>query len=152
MRRALLVGAAVAACTCSATAAEAQGGGRQTSGVLHIAVVNTVHGVNYAAGYANDRLLGSVAATYVIRATSNASGSIKVVAKKVTFYMSNGSISGTGSATQTTKGHTQVITNGVFRLTQGRGGQAGHSLVGTFSGAFSAKQGAYEFRYRATYR
>ena len=147
---ALSCGLAVA----GAPVAGAKTGARSDSGVAFVSVVHQSGGKLYAAGYARDKLFGPISITYVlkVRPNSNQPGTVTVVAKKVTLYTSNGSLSGTGSAKETVTSDSTTITDGKLTLRRGGGGQAGHSLVGTFSGTFNTTTSVYTFHYRASYK
>lgn len=127
---------------------------KRDSGVAYVSVVRQSGGKLYAAGYARDKLFGPIAITYVLKARSNPNqpGTIKITAKKVTLYTRNGSLSGKGSAKQTITSTSTTITDGKLALGRGAGGQAGHSLVGTFSGTFNTTTSVYTFHYRAMYK
>jgi hypothetical protein len=149
--------AAALTCGLAVTAvpvATAKTGGRSDSGVAFVSVVHQSGGKQYAAGYAQDKLFGPSSITYVLKVRPNPSqpGTVTVTAKKVTLYTRNGSLSGTGSAKQTTTSTSTTVTDGKLTLRQGAGGQSGHSLVGKFSGTFDANAGVYTFHYHATYK
>src|SRR5947209_779601 len=153
---ALAIMVAVASATAGAIAA---GGGsaRQTSGTAYLAATpRTSKGLVYYAGFNTDKVLGQGAATYTIKPTGARSGSIIATAKKVTLWTSNGTLSGTGTATLhiTNKPNSgdDTVTGGKIRLTHGTGGQAGHSIVGTFTGKGNIGTGEYVFHYKGTYK
>jgi hypothetical protein len=130
--------------------ASGAGGGQKDSGTVYASVVHQAGGFLYAAGWAHDKVLGDVSIVYVVKAAPSSTGTLKITAKKVTLYTSNGSISGTGSATQTVTKTSNTVSDGKVSLTHGAGGQAGHSFVATFSGTFS--NGVFTFHYKATYK
>jgi hypothetical protein len=73
-----------------------------------------------------------------------------VTSKSVTLYTKNGTLSGTGSASQTADAAGNVtVTGGKIALTNGTGGLKGHSLKATFDGPL--KDNIYVFTYKATY-
>jgi hypothetical protein len=138
-------------------ASGAGGGGRATSGTAWLAATpHSGAGLVYYAGFNSDKLLGPGATTYTIKPTSTKSGTVLAKAKKVTLWTSNGTLSGTGTATLTItnkpKSGDDTVTGGKIRLTQGTGGQAGHSLVGTFTGKGNIVSGSYVFHYKGTYK
>jgi hypothetical protein len=63
--------------------------------------------------------------TYTIKPTSATSGTITATAKKVTLWTSNGTLSGTGTATlhitNQPKAGDDTVTNGKIKLTHGTG-------------------------------
>jgi hypothetical protein len=140
-----------------ASGAGSGGGGKATSGTAWLAATpRSSSGLVYYAGFNSDRLLGPGAVTYTIKPTATKSGTIIATAKKVTVWTSNGTLSGTGTATLTItnkpKPGDDTVTGGKLRLTHGTGGQAGHSLVGTFAGKGNISSGSYVFHYKGTYK
>ncbi len=147
-----VVAAIVATITVSAGTVAAKSAGRKDSGTLYITIVHQAGGLLYAAGLAQDRVMGPVAVVYTVSVRPGGNGSFHITAKKVILYTRTGSISGTGSATQTVTSSSDTVSGGKLNLTHGAGGQAGHSFAGTFSGTYDSKAGAYTFHYSGTYR
>jgi hypothetical protein len=153
---ALAITVAVASATAGAIAASG-GGGRQTSGTAYLGSTSrTTKGLVYYAGFNSDKVLGQGAVTYTIKPTSATSGTITATAKKVTLWTNSGTLTGTGTATLhiTNKPKTgdDTVSGGKINLTHGTGGQAGHSLVATFTGAGNLVSGQYVFHYKGTYK
>ena len=153
---ALAIMVTVASATAGAIAASG-GSARQTSGTAYLAATpRTSKGLVYYAGFNSDKVLGHGAATYTIKPTTARSGTITAAAKKVTLWTSNGTLSGTGTATLhiTNKPKTgdDTVTGGKLKLTHGTGGQAGHSILATFTGAGNIVSGEYVFHYKGTYK
>jgi hypothetical protein len=153
---ALAIIVAVASAAAGAIAASG-GGGRKTSGTAYLASTpRTTPGLVYYAGFNSDKVLGQGAVTYTIKPTSATSGTITATAKKVTLWTSNGTLSGTGTATlhitNQPKAGDDTVTNGKIKLTHGTGGQAGHSLVATLTGSGNIVSGQYVFHYKGTYK
>ncbi|HUZ28841.1 MAG TPA: hypothetical protein VMU90_06345 [Solirubrobacteraceae bacterium] len=153
---ALAIMVAVASATAGAIAASG-GSARQTSGTAYLGPTpKTTTGLVYYAGFNSDKLLGQGAVTYTIKPTSASSGTITATAKKVTLWTTNGTLTGTGTATlhitNQPKTGDDTVTGGKLKLTRGTGGQAGHSMVGTFTGAGNIGTGQYVFHYKATYK
>jgi hypothetical protein len=135
-----------------ATPVNAKSAGRKDSGVAYVSIVRQAGGLEYAAGYGNDKLFGAIAVTYVVSIGPSGPGTFKINARKVTFYTSNGSLWGTGSATQTVTATSSNVTDGKVSLTHGGGAQAGHGFTGTFSGPFDTQTTVYTFHYTGTYK
>jgi hypothetical protein len=135
-----------------ATAAGATRVAKQDSGVIYITIVHQRGGLEYAAGYANDKLFGPIAVTYVVSVGSGKPGTFLIKAKKATFYTSTGSISGTGSGIQTVTSTKIFVSDGKISLTHGAGSQAGHSFTGTFSGPYDSTTMVFTFHYRGVYK
>jgi hypothetical protein len=153
---ALAIIVAVASATAGAIAASG-GSARKTSGTAYLGpTARTAPGLVYYAGFNSDKVLGQGAVTYTIKPTSASSGTITATAKKVTLWTSNGTLTGTGTATlhitNQPKSGDDTVTGGKLKLTRGTGGQTGHSLVGTFTGAGNIVSGQYVFHYKATYK
>ena len=125
---------------------------RKTHGVAYVGVTHAEGGDGYVAGDINDKILGRGAIVYVIKVTTGQQqGTLAVTAKRVTIYTPKGSLSGTGSATQTFNDDgTADVSDGKFKLTKGTGKLKGHSLKGTFSGPY--KDGVYTFSYKGTFK
>jgi hypothetical protein len=153
---ALAIMVAVTSATAGAIAASG-GGGRQTSGTAYLAATpRTTKGLVYYAGFNSDKVLGRGAATYTIKPTTATSGTITATAKKVTLWTNTGTLSGTGTAmfhiTNQPQTGDDTVTGGKIKLTQGTGGQVGHSLVATFTGTGNIVTGEYVFHYKGTYK
>jgi hypothetical protein len=133
-------------------------GGKPTSGTAYIGSTSrSSNNLIYAAGFNVDRVLGSGAVTFTIKPlASTKPATIRAQAKKVTLWTSSGSLSGTGTATIHITGQPKTgdatVSGGKLKLNHGTGGQAGHSLVATFSGKGNAVSGQYVFHYKGTYR
>ncbi len=131
--------------------------GKATSGTVYVAQTpQTNSSLEYLAGAGTDKVLGSVAITYTIKASPKPNGSVKVTAKKVTLWTKTGTLSGTGSATLTVTNTPApgdaAVSNGVVNLTKGTGGQKGHTFKVKFTGTGSAVSGTYTFKYTGTYK
>lgn len=106
--------------------------GRADSGIAYLAITRSQSvQLEYAAGEDQDKVLGTGASTYTIKAVISKTG-IHLTVKPVVFYTANGSLTGTATGTATVKATGETI-KGTLSLTRGRGGQKGHSLVGSFS-------------------
>ena len=125
---------------------------RSDSGVVYTALTYGSGGYNYAAGNLRDKIFKSGAVTYKIKVLpSNAAGVFHLNVPAVTLYVSNGSFTGTGSATLTVAADgSATVTNGKLTLTNGAGAQKGHTLKGNFTGTGSVKTGVYKFNFTAT--
>ncbi len=127
--------------------------GRSDSGTAFVANTPKPGSLVYAAGFDQDKILGSGAILYAIKATTSAPGTIHVNAKSVTLFTANGSLKGTASATlTTTKSGVETVSNGKLSLTTGTGGQTGHSLKATFTGTGSVATLTFTFHYKGTYK
>lgn len=126
-------------------------GGRADSGTAWLSANHTAGGLIVVSGDIKDKLLGNGALVYRVKASPGDAGSIKVTSDSVTLYTAKGSLTGTGSATQTiAPDGTSTVSDGKVKLTKGTGGLKGRSLVATFSGPF--KDGVYTFKYKGTYK
>ena len=126
-------------------------GGRADSGTAWLSANHSAGGLLIVSGDVKDKLLGNGAIVYRVKASPDSTGSVKVTSKSVTLFTDKGSLSGTGSATQTAAPDgTVTVSDGKVNLTKGTGALKGHSLVATFSGPF--KDGVYTFTYKGTYR
>lgn len=143
---------ASAAIALGATAVGARSVARRDSGVIYATIVHQAAGLEYAAGYANDKLFGPIAVTYVVKIGPGKPGTFLIKAKRVTLYTARGSISGTGSGIQTPTPNNIFVSDGKMSLTRGAGNQAGHSFTGTFSGPYDNTTMAYTFHYKGVYR
>lgn len=123
--------------------------GKQTSGTVW-AYVTHAEGKNlFVSGDFKDKLLGHGGIVYITRVSSGpAQGVFHVNAKRITIYTTKGSISGTGSATQTITSTSSTVSDGKFLLNKGTGAYKGHTFQGTFSGTQSSN-GEYTFTYKA---
>jgi hypothetical protein len=136
-----------------AGAVGARSAGRADSGTAYVANTPKPGGLVYAAGYNQDKILGNGAILYVIKATPNTPGTLKVTARSVALYTNRGSLTGTATATLTvgTSG-SAVISAGKLHLTKGFGTQKGHSMEATFTGTGSVSALAFVFHYKGTYK
>jgi hypothetical protein len=132
------------------------GGGKSTSGTVYIASTPRPSSLVYAAGNVVDKVLGEDAITFTIKPIGNAAGTITAKAQKVTLWTRKGSISGTGSALLTITNHPKVgdvtVSKGTASLTNGTGGETGHSFKITFTGTGSLTTGSYTFHYKGKYK
>ena len=126
--------------------------GKRTSGVAHAGVTHAEGNDLYVAGDFKDKLLGRGAIVYVTNVSAaDQPGVYDIKAKRITIFTTRGSLTGTGSGTQTIHADgTTDVSNGKFNLTRGTGKLKGHSLKGTFSGP--QENGVYTFSYTGTYR
>jgi hypothetical protein len=132
--------------------AGASGAGKADSATLYVAVTHSVGSTLYAAGNSTDKLLGTGAITYKIKAGTGAKpGTIKT-SGTVTTYGTGGSLSGTTSGTETTKANGTVVETGKFDLNKGTGSSKGHTYVGTFSGTGKTAEGPFVFHVKGTYK
>jgi hypothetical protein len=105
------------------------------------------------AGFTYDKLFGQTAITYVIKVGAGKPGTFKVTAKPVVMYTKTGELTGTGTATLAIAASgVETIPAGKLDLNKGTGGQAGHTLMGTFTGVGSTKTGLFKFSYKGTYK
>jgi hypothetical protein len=124
---------------------------RKTSGTVYASVTHAEGSDLYVSGDFKDKLLGRGGIVYTTRVSAGQTeGSFNVTARKITIYTTAGSLTGTGSATQTISADAVTVTGGKFKLTKGTGKLKGHRLTGTFSG--DQVNGVYKFTYSATYR
>jgi hypothetical protein len=146
--KALAVVALVLAFASVATAATS----RKTSGTAWVSVTHQEGQTLWVAGDIKDKLLGRGAIVYQTTVASGPqTGEFLVTAKKVTVYYANGTLSGTGKATQVVAPDgTTTVKDGSVSLTKGTGKLKGHRLKATFSGPF--KDGVYTFTYSGTYK
>jgi hypothetical protein len=137
----------------SANTVGALGSGRADSGTVYAAVTHTVGTTTYASGNSTDKLFGKGAVTYALHIVPNTPGTLKLTVPSVTYYYSNGSLTGTASATLTIgAGGGATVSNGKLSLTKGAGARKGHSFKGTFGGTGSVTTGAYKFTYTGKYK
>lgn len=125
---------------------------RADGGIAYVGFNHVEGSTGYVSGDLKDRILGCGAIVYVVKVSTGAEPStIKITARRVTFFTRRGSLTGTGSAIQVIHpdGSTDVK-NGVFNLTRGTGALRGRTLRGRFSGPYS--DGVYTFRYKGIYR
>jgi hypothetical protein len=148
----IATGAVVAVCAATVGAKPASKG-RADSGVVYFAVTRAANGKQYAAGNSTDKLFGSGAVTYVIKAAATPKGAVKITAKPVKLYFANGTLTGTASATLTPgPGGTATITGGKLNAAHGTSGQAGHSETATFHGTGSTTTASYRITYTGIYK
>jgi hypothetical protein len=151
-----VAGGLLAACAIIGVGAGAVGAkskGRADSGTAYVANTPKPGGLIFAAGFDQDKILGSTAILYQIKAEPNTPGTVKVVAKHVTLYTGKGSLTGTASATLTTpKTGPSIVSGGKLNLTKGFGDQKGHSLNATFTGSGSLTGVTFTFKYKGTYK
>ncbi len=124
---------------------------KRDSGIAYLGITRiSSSAVEYAAGNDYDRVLGTGASAFVIKARIDSTG-IHVIAEPMVLYSAAGSLSGTatGKATVTASGETL---RGNFSLTRGRGAQRGHSFTGTFTAVSDKTFRFFTFNYKGTYR
>lgn len=115
------------------------------SGTSYVSIVHQQGKVLYAAGYSFDKRFGQVAVTYVTTVTPGKTGTVNVVAKRVTLYTATGTLYGTATAVQNIA--TGAVTLGKLSLTHGTGALEGHSFTGALAGSYNSKSGVYTFHY-----
>jgi len=150
----MLVAVALLVLGTSALAAAGKSKGKPDGGPIFFAITHTSGGFEYSAGDGTDRILGPDAVTYKIKPLPTSTGAIKVAIPKTTVWVSNGTLSGTASATLNVtdaKGDA-TVSNGKFSLTRGTGGQKGHTYTGTFSGKGNVMSGVYAITIKGTYK
>jgi hypothetical protein len=126
--------------------------GKKTSGTAWAYVTHAEGKDLFVSGDFKDKLLGHGGIVYVTRVTSGAAqGTFHVNAKRITIYTTKGSLSGSGSATQTITSNSSTVSDGKFLLNKGTGAYKGHTFTGTFSGPQSSN-GEYTFTYKATFK
>jgi hypothetical protein len=125
---------------------------KQTSGVVWAGATHAEGQNLFVSGDFKDKLLGRGAIVYITQASgTQQAGVYQVTAKTITLYTTKGTLTGTGSATQTINSDgTSDVTNGKASLTKGTGAYKGHSLKVTFSGPLT--NGVYTFTYQGTYK
>ena len=125
---------------------------RKGSGVVYASVTHAEGKDLYVSGDFTDKILGRGAIVYITNVSNGPQqGSVLVKAKKITIYTARGTLTGTGSATQTTAADNKVtVSDGQFSLTKGTGDLKGRTYTGTFSG--DQTNGVYKFTYTGTYR
>jgi hypothetical protein len=151
IRALALVGALVVAFAAFTITAGAAGSGKKDSGTIYTAITHTAGGYEYAAGNGTDKVLGTDAVTYKIKANVSATG-ISLKIPSIAIYTSTGVLSGTGTAKLAVSGTTETVSDGTFDLTSGSGAQKGHTYKGTFSGVGSTKTSQYVFHAKGTYK
>jgi hypothetical protein len=119
---------------------------KKDSGTAYASIVHTSGNTQEIAGYTIDKLFGRTATTYLTSVHSGATGTINVIAQRVTLYTPKGTLWGTGKATQNLA--TGAITGGKLNLTHGTGALTGHTFKGTFTGSRNATSGVYTFNYK----
>ena len=135
------------------TVAGAASHGKQTKGVLYVALTHTVGSTQYLAGNSSDKVLGPGAATYTAKVGEGSKpGTLKVVANVIIFTR-NGSFQGKATSTLTVNSDGSVTySNGKINAAKGQGGQKGHTFVATFTGAGKSIAGPFVFNYKGTYK
>jgi hypothetical protein len=146
-------GAVCALVAIGGTALGAPNAGKHDSGTVYAAITHTANGIEYIAGNASDKLLGSGAIAYTAKVGTGATpGTLKVTAN-VTLFTKTGSLSGKATATATTASDNSVtFTNGKITLNKGAGLQKGHSFKGTFTGSAKSILGPFTFHDSGTYK
>jgi hypothetical protein len=147
----LAVAGVIAGATSAVGAAPA---GKADSGTVYFAPTHQVGSIGWYAGDTTDKIMGPGAVVYQLKVLPTTKpGTLTINIKKVTTYSATGSLVGTATAKLTildTKGNSKV-TNGVLKLTNGFGSQAGHSLVAKISGKGNTNTGQYKLTYTGTY-
>ena len=126
--------------------------GKVDSGIVYFGITHTVGGNLYAAGSSADKLFGAGAVTYVIQTTRTPTGGFEMRSKPVTLFFSNGTLTGTASATVTPGAGGTTLTDGKLMASNGTGGQKRHSLTATFQGIGNPVSGTYRITYTGVYR
>ena len=149
-----MIGAcALVAITAATVGAKSKSKGKADSGVVYFAITHSAGGKEFAAGNDSDKLFGTGAVTYVVKISSATSGTFKITIKPTTSYYSNGTLTGTATATLTLgAGGAATISNGKLTEAAGTGAQKGHSLTATFNGTGNATTGLYKVIYKGTYK
>ncbi|HEU4976710.1 MAG TPA: hypothetical protein VFT50_16570 [Baekduia sp.] len=148
--RTVVVAALVAALAAVTTTAGAAGA-RKDHGTAWLGINHAAGGLQIASGDIDSALFGHGAIVYRVTALPAPNGTFKVTSKSVTLFTTRGTLSGTGSATQTLNPDgTGTVTDGHIKLTKGTGKLRGHSFVATFSGPL--QDGVYTFTYQGTFR
>jgi hypothetical protein len=125
--------------------------GKADSGKIYTAITHTTGGFEYAAGNGTDKLFGTTAVTYKIKASAGDNG-ITLAIPSLAIFTSTGELSGTGTAKLSVSGTTETVSDGKFNLTKGSGGQKRHSYKGTFSGTGNTTTGQFVFTEKGTYK
>lgn len=149
---ALLGSAALIALGAGAVGARTNTGGKADSGTAYASINHTVNNKQYGSANNTDRVLGATGITFTATLTSEAGGKLKLTGNPVVLYTRTGSLKGTLSATVTLSGTTETFSNGKINLLTGAGSQAGHSLVGTFTGSGDASKNEFTINYKGTYK
>jgi hypothetical protein len=125
---------------------------RKTTNTAYASIVRQEGSRLIAAGYFVDKVLGKGAVIYRVQAAAGDQPATTIVtADPVTLYTAKGTLTGTGSATNTNNPDgTATISAGKLNLTKGTGSLKGHTLVGTFTGTFA--NNVFTFNTTATYR
>jgi hypothetical protein len=154
MTRRLIAGAAgtvlaLATMAAAGTAKPTTGSpARSDSGTGYFSITHQKGGFEYTAGDVKDKVFGDSAIIYKLKTTPS-SGAIKVDAKKVVLYTSQGSLSGTATATiADLSAKIQKVTDGKLTLTKGTGGLKGDKLTATFSGTANITKNMFKFSYQ----
>jgi hypothetical protein len=126
------------------------GAPKKDSGTVFASITHTKNGVDIAAGNNYDKVLGEGSVTYQLKFAPNSNGTINVKVPKVVLFTTTGSLTGTASATVTSSGSTQTITNGKLNLTKGSGSLKGAKFTGTFTGTGDLAKNLIQFHYKGT--
>ncbi len=126
--------------------------GRADSGVVYFGVTHTANGNQYAAGNTEDKLLGAGAVTYVIQLSRTPAGGFEMTSKPMTLFFSNGTLTGTATATVAPGAGGTALTGGRLLAAHGTGGQKGHSVTATFQGVGNPVAGTYKLTYTGVYK
>jgi hypothetical protein len=149
-RLALLGLLSVAVAALVSTTAVGATAGRKDTGVAYVAITHQVGSTLYAAGDTADKVLGSGAVTYTLKA-----GAVKGAIKQhgsVTVWNVNGSLTGKVAGTETTTSSGSVTEAGTLDLNKGTGADKGHSFVGTFTGTGKTVTGPFVFHTKGIYK
>jgi hypothetical protein len=148
MTRSIAVAALLLTLAVAAPAAAQQA--RQTTGTVWAGANHSEGSVLFVSGDFRDRVLGRGAIVYQTTVRPDtAPGSVRITARRITLFSEQGTLTGTGAATQTTAPDgTATISDGTFSLTRGTGSLRGRRMRGTLTGTF--RDGVFTFQYRAT--
>jgi hypothetical protein len=126
--------------------------GRADSGVVYFAITHAANGNQYAAGSSTDKLFGAGAVTYVIQTTRTPTGGFEMTGKPMTLFFSNGTLTGTATATVRPGAGGTALTGGRLLAANGTGGQKGHSMTATFQGIGNPVTATYKLTYTGVYK
>jgi hypothetical protein len=143
---------AVGAMSATTAAAKPARKARADSGVVYFGITHSANGNQYAAGSTTDKLFGSGAITFVIQTTRTPSGGFRMISKPVTLFFSNGTLTGTATATVTPAPGGTSLTGGKLKAAHGTAAQKGHSVSATFQGTGNPVTGAYKIIYTGVYK
>ena len=147
----VLVAVSVGAVGASAVAAKSAG--RADKGTVQIGETSVKGQVHYEAGSFTDKVFGNGALTFTTTITIKPGGVVHFDSNSLTFWTPTGSLTGHVSADiHATSASSATVTNGKISLTKGKGGQKGHSLIGTFTGKGNPTSTEYQFVFKATYK